>query len=124
VGEDGRGRRFGLTDVGRSELVAWLAKPPVPQRGRNELLLKAFLGAELSGEVLADHVRAFRASLVDELVAYRENYATIVERDDERRVFSELTVTYGIAQSEALIAWCDQSLKKLGDARQSSDTGD
>jgi len=113
TGEDGRGRRFALTASGHAELVAWLEAPPTPVRGRNELLLKAFLGAETSGEVLAGHIRDFRASLVDELAAYRVNQATIAERNDERRVFSELTVTYGIAEAEALIAWCDHALDRL-----------
>lgn len=114
VGEDGRGRTFTLTDAGRAELVDWLRQPPVGEQGRNEVLLKAFLGTETSPETVASHVRGFREQLTQELAGYRANLAVIRARDDDRRIFSELTVSYGISYTEAMIGWCDQALARLG----------
>lgn len=113
--ETARGRSFALTSTGREELASWLASPPVPERSRHELLLKMFLGTEIPREALAGHVRGFREQLREELDSFRASLAAIRDRDDDRRLFSELTVTYGITHNEAMLSWCDAALEQLTD---------
>lgn len=108
-----RGRVFSLTPAGHEALVAWLRETPAPERSRVELLLKMFLGTEVPRSVLAEHVKAYRARLEEELARFRASREAILDRDDDRRVFSELTVSYGIVQNEAMLRWCDEALAAL-----------
>src|ERR1035441_9131559 len=47
---------YSITKKGREHLAAWLAVPPQPEIPRNELLLKLFFGAQVSTEILIQHL--------------------------------------------------------------------
>jgi PadR family transcriptional regulator AphA len=106
---------YRMTEAGMAHLRAWLGVPAKQQVWRNELLLKVFYGDHAERGVIAAHV-----------AQWRERFAADVKRYGEilKRLQTEecghpgmpywcMTVRYGIAESKALLAWCDETLAEL-----------
>jgi DNA-binding PadR family transcriptional regulator len=111
-----RGRLGGavhrITTRGREELAAWLARPPVLEPSRNELLLKVCFAGAVPGEVtlrnLADAAERLRAQL--------RSFEAIAARWDDQScrnphaVFWKLTLEFGRQASRARLAWLGRAL--------------
>ncbi len=111
----GRGRRGGtryaITPQGRRALRAWLAQPIRLQVGRNDVLLKLFLGVEAGRDAARGHVAQFRRAHE----ALREKYDALgrwlreEHRNSPHLEFWLLTLRYGELETEALLRWCDEA---------------
>ena len=108
-------RLYTITDAGRKELGAWLARPADEQRERVEVLLKVFHGQAVGPAVTAEHIRTFRAEH-EALLARYAHYAAELQTpttDDPSHLYILLTLRCGQAISEALLGWCDGALETL-----------
>lgn len=107
--QDGKPDRkvYSLTVAGREALEAWFAEPPAPQRPRNELLLRLFLGRHARPEHLVRDVCAQREAFeqaLERLRAVQARLAADEDRDPDR-IYWELSLAYGVKAFEALIEW-------------------
>jgi DNA-binding PadR family transcriptional regulator len=113
-------KRYAITPAGRKALRAWLARPIKLQVGRNDLLLKLFLGVESGPDNVRAHLAQFRRAH-EEL---REHYAAIGPWLREEHGASPhlpfwlLALRYGELETEALLAWCDEAETKLQTRRK------
>lgn len=111
--QDGRPDRkvYSVTDEGRTALEAWFAEPPPPQRPRNEVLLRIFLGRHANTEHLVRDVRAQREGFEHALAQLR---AVRSRLDSEHtihpdRVYWDITISYGLKALEALTTWGEEA---------------
>ncbi len=106
---------YEITPAGRDALEAWFAEPPAPQRPRNEILLRLFLGRHANPEFLIRDVRAQRERFEEaraRLAAVQERIGA--ERDPHPdRLYWELTLSYGLDAFEALIRWGRETEARL-----------
>ena len=113
----GKGNRtvYRLTGAGRRRLRAWLKTPSVEQVPRSEMLLKIFFAGQVSPRIVREQVEAFRERKAGEL----ERYAGISRWIEQAhathpdRLYWEMTLAYGCAESEAAVRWSDATLSKL-----------
>lgn len=109
---DGRDRRvYSITDAGREHLRAWLERPAEPVTVRSEPSLKLFFGAHAPPEASLRHVRRLRVEAEEALVHYREREPDLLERlgEDDNAPYWLAVLRGGIATSEAVLAWCDET---------------
>jgi PadR family transcriptional regulator, regulatory protein AphA len=118
--QEGRPDRnvYSITSEGRAALQAWFAEPPPPQRPRNEILLRIFLGRHADKEHLLRDVRGQRAGFERTLAALRAVQdrldGEVGEEEDEKhvhpdRVYWGLTLSYGLRALEALVQWGEEA---------------
>lgn len=106
---------YSLTDAGREQLTQWLEIPVAPSVPRNELLLKVFFGAHAAPSVIREQVLAHRQGHQ----AAMELYSAMVHKlgknqiEDPQLPYWLMTLSYGRRQSEAIVVWCDETLKQL-----------
>jgi len=118
----GVGRRekkvYRLTDAGSARLQEWLAQPAIDQIPRNELLLKLFFGDRAEPSAMKTLLEGKKVSLQSDVERYREIEARLSEHGSYKGAaglpFSLMTVRYGIAEKQALLVWCDESLEAIG----------
>jgi PadR family transcriptional regulator, regulatory protein AphA len=115
--QEGRPDRkvYTITDGGRAALEAWFAEPPPPQRPRNEVLLRIFLGRHARPEHLIRDVRVQREGFARALAQLR---AVKTRLDSEAsphpdRVYWDLTLEYGLKALEALVEWGEKAESTL-----------
>jgi DNA-binding PadR family transcriptional regulator len=105
---------YTITELGREEMHRWLAQPADPVKERVEVLLKLFHGWEVGPAAMIEHVERFRAEHVALLERYA-HYDEMMTRDNEPPApYWLMTVSCGRHTSEAFVAWCDETLAKLG----------
>jgi len=106
---------YSLTERGREELRRWLSEGVTPKVERNELLLKLFFGEEVAFDTNIRHVEQYRELQRGLLERYKAIEAEIRARykDNPNLPYWLLTVRYGEHVSQALLDWCDESLRKL-----------
>jgi DNA-binding PadR family transcriptional regulator len=109
-------RMYSITPQGEEALGAWLtAEDPEPETFRSTFLMRLFFGHRVSREQVAEGVRVYRAYSERMLEGYRGIEQQIREQAPEQmHDYPHLTLTYGIAHSEAMLRWCDETLKELG----------
>jgi len=118
--QEGRPDRkvYSITSEGRAALQAWFAEPPPPQRPRNEILLRIFLGRHADKEHLLRDVRGQREGFERTLAALRavqdRLHGEVGEEEDQRevhpdRVYWGLTLSYGLRALEALVQWGEEA---------------
>ena len=126
-GGGGAGRTvYRLTAAGRKRLRTWLSEPSALQVPRNELLLRIFFASEGGGAVMVrEQVEAFREVHAGALRRYGEIRKGI-EREHGNRpeaAFWLMTLEYGVAQTEAMLRWCEKTLetvKRMEEVRYAS----
>lgn len=115
--QDGKPERkvYAITDAGREVLAVWLREPTEPSRHRNELLLKLFFGAQVPLEVSCEQLTRYRAEQQALIETYREieTWMKTARAEHPDAPFELLTLSYGRHEAEALVRWCDESLKSL-----------
>ena len=115
--QEGKPERYvyTLTDKGFEELRQWLTEPIEQMVERNELLLKLFFGRQntIGGNI--EHVQQFQKLLEQLLHKYRgiEAYVRANCEDNVDMCYSLITVRYGIHRSQALLAWCEETIDTL-----------
>jgi len=120
--QEGKPERYiyTLTDKGWDALREWLAEPAEYTVGRIEILLKLFFGRHTAVATSIEHVQQFRTLQVALLHKYAEIEKRINEvcLDEAERLYSLITLNYGRHESEALVAWCDETLAILNTMAQ------
>jgi DNA-binding PadR family transcriptional regulator len=110
----GDGKPYRITPQGREALQAWLARPPRPERPRNELLARLhfgrFLGTETVRRLLAAAREAARTRAED-LAAETAQLKT--RQAGEALVFARLTAERGLALARAEADWAERALKAV-----------
>ena len=109
---------YTLTDKGLEELRQWLTEPVEQMVERNELLLKLFFGRQSTIDGNIEHVQQFQRLQEQLLHKYRgiEAYLKANCADNADMCYSFITVRYGISRSQALLAWCEETIDTLSSA--------
>lgn len=109
------GRVYTITRRGRQELGRWLVKPVEHQVLRVEILLKLFFARQAKLADVEDVVRTFRADHTAFLERWErtERQLSAEHAEAPDLPFWMMTLSYGKHVSEALIAWCDETLATL-----------
>jgi PadR family transcriptional regulator, regulatory protein AphA len=111
--QDGRPDRkvYSITDEGRTALEAWFAEPPPPQRPRNEVLLRIFLGRHANTKHLIRDVRAQREGFGHALAQLRAVRSRLDSEEEAHpdRVYWDITLSYGLKALEALTIWGEEA---------------
>lgn len=106
---------YALTAEGSKRLKAWLHIPATHESPRNEMLLKLFFGAQTTPAVNREQVQRHRQMRVEMLRIYSET-DVLLSRESAREPslpYWRMTIRYGQLTCEALIHWCDETLKVL-----------
>lgn len=123
--QEGRPDRnvYSITDDGRVALERWFAEPPAPQRPRNEVLLRIFLGRHGNPDHLIRDVRLQRDGFADTLAQLRAVKARLDSQEPSHpeRVYWNLTLEYGLKALEALVEWGEGAESALRQIAEESD---
>ena len=106
---------YKLTAAGKARAKQWLASPCVRQVPREELLLKLFFGDKAPRGSMRAAVEARKAKVEADIARYAE-----IAKDIDSKLethagapYWRLTLNFGMAQSNATLAWCEQTLTQL-----------
>jgi PadR family transcriptional regulator, regulatory protein AphA len=113
---------YAITEKGSQALVDWLRREPRLEPNRSELLLKVFFSGRVPVEVVSSHVLERKRTEERNLAGYAK-----VE-EQLRRTYAghpELsywlsTLSYGRHRSEAIVAWCDETLRRFSQIKKQS----
>lgn len=108
---------YTITDAGRDVLQQWFTEPVEYQAGRNELLLKLFFGRQAARESILQHVEVYQARWQ----ALQQKYSDLDAHlrhtcaDQPDLPYWLMTLSYGKHESQARLAWCEETLAILRD---------
>lgn len=115
-------RVYEATPVGMAALRQWLDadSSPQPQRARDPLVLKTFLGSFMDPDRLAGQLGDHRMQAAE----LRAKLLAVVDELDAKgltpsRRFGKASARYGVLQTEATMAWVDE-VQALLEAEQES----
>jgi PadR family transcriptional regulator, regulatory protein AphA len=115
--QEGRPDRkvYSITEDGRAALENWFAEPAAPQRPRNEVLLRLFLGRHANPSYLIRDIRAQRDQFAHALGQLRAVKARLDAhpRTGPDHVYWNLTLEYGMDALEALVDWGERAEASL-----------
>ena len=114
-GERAGSKVYSLTKAGSEHLRQWLTVMPQPQVARNELLLKLFFGNLQPVEQARAQVEDWNRREIADLARY-ESILRTLQREHSGSPglpFWLMTVRYGMAQTRALIGWCEETMAVL-----------
>jgi len=99
---------YQITSHGHAHLEAWLAQTVEQQVYRNELLLKLFFGNNQNKKnnlhLLQDHLIELQKSLSILQVIKTQHV------NNERKIYVDITLDYGLTLISAEIDWCKKSI--------------
>lgn len=109
-------RLYAITPAGEEALAAWLtSEDPEPEAFRSTFLMRLFFGHRMSREQVARLVSGFRAYNEGMLARFRAIEEDIRSSSPKSlRGYPHATLRYGIAHTEAILRWCDQTLEDIG----------
>ena len=125
VQEDRPNRKvYSITEPGRRELIAWLAKPAEREQVREPILIKVFFGSSLSKQDLISVLQ----NCADETrtaVTYLEHAHQFVDKFVEaiglqqEALFWQLTIDCGLKVHRAELEWSEDAIQKIKTADDS-----
>jgi PadR family transcriptional regulator, regulatory protein AphA len=125
--QEGRPDRkvYSITEDGRAALESWFAEPPAPQRPRNEVLLRIFLGRHANPGYLIRDVRAQREQFAHALGQLRAIKARLDAQPETGAddVYWNLTLEYGLNALEAVVDWGERAEASLSEIATTTPTG-
>lgn len=110
---------YALTEQGKAELVNWLGEPAEEAPERIEILLKLFFGQLLPVSANIAHIQRFQEiqrGLLEKYQGIETFLQGCVQEESEsdpQATYSLITVRYGIHSTQALLAWCEETLVSL-----------
>lgn len=112
---DGKPDRYlyHLTQKGEDELKDWMKTEIVSLRGRNELLLRIYLGKNTSKKVLINHVKDAKSRREEDFKTYSEMKKKLSASNDEHARYRLITINFELAQSKSYIDWCNEALSEI-----------
>jgi PadR family transcriptional regulator AphA len=104
---------YAITPKGQASLRAWLARPPEPDKPRDELTLKLFFGGQTEIPILIGHLQRHREA-TKALLAQCLNWQQEGKKHPAKEnVFPLLTLRAGIALTETSLRWADELIGSL-----------
>lgn len=106
---------FELTEAGRAAFKEWASQEPGPETIRFPLLLTISFGRHIEPDQLAAFIarhRAIHARRLAEYEAHRDEAG-----EDERDIYGEATLAFGLAYERAVLAWFDSLPPELRPAQ-------
>lgn len=128
IHQDDRPNRkvYHLTESGREELFRWLTTPLPSQDIREPFLIQVFFAGLLSEEEAHDIFERESKELQVILERYQQQYQQLSSENDregedndspQSRFFQMLTLEYGIAATQADLAWITGVIERLKNKR-------
>lgn len=103
---------YSVTDLGRKQLVEWIAQPGEPAPMKNELLVKVFAGYLVPRHILLQELEHHREAHLKKLSIYRDIEQQHFHQSQKLSVKDKLvylTLRRGIRLETDAIAWCDEA---------------
>ena len=108
---------YSITAKGSEELNEWLLQPIQYRPPREELLLKLFFSSKVPVENLREKIRAEKEKyqkLIEEFERIESIITTVRKTKNQKGLPLWLTtINFGKCHGEAVIKWCNQTLKTL-----------
>ncbi|MGO8758556.1 MAG: PadR family transcriptional regulator [Terracidiphilus sp.] len=113
-----RRQEYAITESGRACFREWLRLPFQNDPPRNEFLLKLFFGGDAEPQVPIEHIREVQRRNRQMLAMLHGIEAAAGKNpwQDPHRRYWMLTLSLGIALTQAALDWCDSALAELGAA--------
>jgi PadR family transcriptional regulator, regulatory protein AphA len=111
---------YAITTKGTKALEEWLRRKPRLEPNRSELLLKMFFSGRVPVEIASAHVLERKRTEERNLASY----AQVEEQLRQNRAsHPELpywlsTISYGRHRSEAIVIWCDETLRRFSQIKK------
>jgi DNA-binding PadR family transcriptional regulator len=99
-------KRYAITDLGRSELAAWLAEPVEPEPHLQTVLFAKVILALMLGHSAEDYLDGQRA-------AHLQRMRKLTELRRSGEVLDALLADYGLFHLEADLRWIDMTGSRL-----------
>ena len=106
---------YSLTDVGRQELISWIAQPSEPTAIREDLLVKVRGGFIIPEDILIREIERRKQFHQQKLAYYRSRELEFGDVDHLSRPqrHMHLTLRCGIRYETMWIEWCDEAIACL-----------
>jgi DNA-binding PadR family transcriptional regulator len=106
---------YSVTELGKQQLVEWIAQASVPTPIKDDLLVKIFAGY-ISPQIILVEVERHREAHLARLSEYRDleqQYFQNPQKLPLQAKFQYLTLRRGISYEKDWVAWCDEAIQLL-----------
>lgn len=107
---------YHLTDLGRQQLIDWVAQPADVMPIKEELLVKLFVGNLVPRRVILQELQRHRQYHEEKLAEFQaiaqQHFADLTELPIDSQ-FQYLTLRRGIRYETDYIAWCEEAIQLL-----------
>ncbi|MGO0060829.1 PadR family transcriptional regulator [Brevibacillus fluminis] len=107
---------YTITETGRAVFMRWLTEPIGQYPMRIEVLLKLFFAHHADPAISIQHVKRFQQEMEKTFADYkaqeREGEA-LMKEGGERARYQRMAIRFGLYYSEALLAWCEETITEL-----------
>lgn len=118
-----RSSNYAITDAGTARLRELLAEPPQPNKPRNGVLLRLFLGRQLGPDACRQLVLETRDRAEQQLAAMQAARTELAAGQlGENTPYALITVSAGEHSAQATIDWADDALAVLAGLDESPAT--
>lgn len=107
---------FSVTELGKQQLVEWMAQASEPAPIKDDLLVKIFAGYIAPKQVILDELERHRQLHAQRLEIYRDlqqQYFQNPQALSQRSKFQYLTLRKGIGYESDWITWCEEAIELL-----------
>ncbi|MBW4575809.1 MAG: PadR family transcriptional regulator [Aphanothece sp. CMT-3BRIN-NPC111] len=105
-----------VTDLGRKQLLEWMAQPTEPTPSKEAILVKIFAGYLVPRHTLVKELERHRQAHLEKLSIYQDleqQYFQNPEKLPIEAKFRYLTLLRGIGFETDWVAWCDRAIQLL-----------
>jgi PadR family transcriptional regulator, regulatory protein AphA len=107
---------FEITQSGKDEFLAWMARPAEGESRRSELLLKVFFGANAPTEEIIKQLALQQHKVQEEKKQFKSIEADVlahVADEYPHKSFWIMALRYGMLHADAELTWIDECCKVL-----------
>jgi DNA-binding PadR family transcriptional regulator len=107
---------YTVTELGKQQLVEWMAQPSEPTAIKDELLVKVFAGYLVPEKTMLEELKRHRHLHQEKLGIYQDmeqRYFQNPQALAQEAKFRYLTLRKGIRYESDWIAWCDEAIALL-----------
>lgn len=112
---------YSITVKGKNELEEWLKLPIEREPFRSELLLKIFMSKDIPIEYIIKHIQEVKERNEEEYSRYSEIETSLKAMEEhigkKNLVLINITLNNGKLTSQAVITWCEETLKTLNEIK-------
>ena len=106
---------YSVTEAGIEQLRQWLVSPPEDMPVRYEFLLKLYFGNHVGADVIISHLDDFKKDHEQKQAIFNdiEQHLMHVCTEHPEKIYSLMTVRFGIRECEMRLKWVDETKKQL-----------